>query len=73
MAQIGIVYTFAGLAKLHPEWIVNAMPLTIWLKEREHWPILGSLFQLSFAPILFSILGAAYDLFIFWFLLFQEN
>ncbi len=73
MAQIGIVYTYAGLAKLHPEWISEAMPLTIWLNERAHWPILGTLFSWEYSPILFSFFGAFYDLFIFWFLLFKKT
>ena len=73
MAQIGIVYTYAGLAKLHPEWIMDFMPMTIWLKERGNWPIIGSFFSWSFTPILFSILGALYDLFIFWFLIFKKT
>ena len=29
--QVGVVYTFAGLAKAHGDWLVHAQPLRIWL------------------------------------------
>ena len=69
MAQIAIVYTYAGLAKLHPEWLLHGMPLKIWLAERENWPVLGWLFSQSWTANIFSIFGCVYDLFIFWFLI----
>ena len=33
--QIGIVYFFAGIAKINPDWLLHAQPLTIWLKSRD--------------------------------------
>ena len=32
--QVGVVYAFAGLAKLQPDWLVHALPLELWLPAR---------------------------------------
>ncbi len=69
--QLGLVYTFAGLAKLNPDWLFHAMPLAIWLPEHGNWPVLGPIFQQSWAAYAFSWAGAIYDLTIAWFLLFR--
>lgn len=60
--QIALVYFFAGFAKLNTDWLFHAMPLTVWLKEHHHWPVLGSLFQLPWVAFAFSWAGALYDL-----------
>lgn len=62
--QIGIVYFFAGLAKVNWDWLFHAMPLAVWLPARVDTPLLGVLFEQPWAPFLFSWFGAAYDLFI---------
>jgi len=67
--QLTIVYTCAGIAKLNYDWIVNAMPLTIWLPEHTKLPILGYFFQFKWAAYLFSWGGALYDLTIAYFLM----
>ena len=67
--QISVVYFFAGLGKLNYDWMVNAMPLAIWLPEKASTPIIGALFTLPFIPYLFSWFGAFYDLSIAFFLL----
>ncbi|MES2807515.1 MAG: HTTM domain-containing protein, partial [Bacteroidota bacterium] len=41
--QIGMVYFFAGLAKLSPDWLIEAIPMKIWLPPKSHLPIVGSL------------------------------
>jgi hypothetical protein len=62
--QIGIVYFFAGLAKVNWDWLFHAMPLSVWLPARVDTPVLGVLFEQPWAPFLFSWFGAIYDLFI---------
>ncbi|WP_412060526.1 HTTM domain-containing protein [Rubrivirga sp. IMCC45206] len=60
--QLGIVYVFAGLAKLHPEWLLDAMPLRLWLPAHAHLPLVGPLLAEPATAVLFSWGGALYDL-----------
>jgi hypothetical protein len=41
--QVGVVYFNAGLAKLGPDWLLHAQPLSIWLSARTEMPIIGPL------------------------------
>lgn len=59
---LGIVYFYAGLAKLQPDWLLDAMPLKIWLPSRYDLPFLGDLLQETWVHYAFSWGGAAYDL-----------
>jgi vitamin K-dependent gamma-carboxylase len=43
--QVGVVYTFAGLAKAHADWLLDGQPLRIWLRSQSDFPVLGSLFS----------------------------
>ncbi len=67
--QICVLYFFAGLAKLNYEWLANAQPLALWLRAKAGLPILGGLFDYKQTAYLFSWFGAAFDLFIWIFLL----
>jgi len=67
--QLGIVYVFAGLAKLHPDWLIEAMPLQLWLPAHAHLPIVGPLLAEVETAYLFSWAGALYDLAVPFFLL----
>lgn len=59
---LGIVYFYAGLAKLNSDWLFRAMPLQIWLPANYSIPILGDLFQQTWVHYAFSWAGALYDL-----------
>lgn len=59
--QIGIVYTFAGLAKAHDDWLVHAEPLRIWLGARTHLPLIGPLFAIEGVPLAMSWAGFLFD------------
>ena len=61
---LGIVYFYAGLAKLQPDWLVRAMPLKIWLPSKYDTPLLGNLMHENWVHFAFSWGGAAYDLLI---------
>ena len=59
--QIGLVYFFAGIAKINPDWLLHAQPLKIWLKSRDFFPVIGQLFNYEIAPYLFSWVGMIFD------------
>ena len=59
--QLAIVYVFAGLIKINYDWLINALPLKIWLPANDTVPVLGKLFAWQYAPHLFSWVGMLYD------------
>lgn len=60
--QLGMVYFFAGIAKLNSDWLIRAMPLKIWLPAQSHLPVVGGLLKLKWVAYAFSWAGAFYDL-----------
>ena len=62
--QIGVVYFFAGVAKLNYYWLFEAQPLINWLKHETDLPIIGSLMKYNETAYLFSWSGAMFDLLI---------
>ncbi len=60
--QLAIVYFYAGIAKINPDWLFDAMPMSIWLQGKSHWPILGSLFTEQWVAYGLSWAGCIYDL-----------
>lgn len=60
--MMGIVYFYAGMAKLNSDWLLHAQPLRIWLPARNDMPIIGTLFNHEWAAYLFSWAGCIYDL-----------
>lgn len=71
--QIGLVYFFAGIAKINPDWLLHAQPLKIWLKSRDYYPLIGQLFHYAITPYLFSWFGMLFDVFIVFFLWNQKT
>ncbi|MBK9263640.1 MAG: HTTM domain-containing protein [Polyangiaceae bacterium] len=67
--QIGIVYFFAGVAKLGPDWLLRGEPLGIWLSAHTGIPIVGPLLAERWVAHAASLFGAAFDLSIVFFLL----
>lgn len=70
--QLLIVYFYAGIAKINYEWLIEALPLRIWLPANEHLYILGPLLKQKWVAYLLSWSGALYDLSI-GFLLLQKR
>ncbi len=68
-----IVYFYAGLAKLNSDWLVNAMPLKIWLPSKFDVPLIGGLMHQEWLHYIFSYTGAIYDLSIPFLLLFRKT
>lgn len=60
--MLGIVYFYAGLAKLNSDWLLHALPLQIWLPGRYDLPIIGGLLEKEWVSYAFSWFGALYDL-----------
>ncbi len=66
--QLGIVYFFAGIAKLNYDWLFRAMPLAIWLPAKSNLPLVGEFMNYKFTAYVFSWFGAIYDILIPFFL-----
>ena len=70
---LGIVYFYAGLAKLNSDWLFSAMPLKIWLPNNIDLPIIGSLLNENWVHFAFSWIGMIYDLGIVFLLLYKRT
>jgi hypothetical protein len=60
--QVGLVYFYAGAAKLGPDWLFAAQPLRLWLATRTDLPVVGAWLALPAAGYLASWFGAVFDL-----------
>ena len=67
--MMGILYVYAGLAKLNSDWLLEAMPLRLWLPAQNDTPVIGALFNHVWIAYAFSWFGAIYDLTIPFFLI----
>lgn len=72
MFQIGVVYFYAGLAKLNPDWLFSALPLAIWLPAKADLPVIGPLLAERWVAYAFSWFGCVYDLTIAFLLLWSR-
>ena len=70
---IGLVYVYAGVAKMQADWLLDAMPLKIWLPAHTDMPLVGSLMDLSATAYVFSWAGMLYDTFIIFFLIWPKT
>ena len=70
---LGIVYFYAGLAKLNSDWLIDAMPLKIWLPANSDLPIIGSYLNENWVHYAFSWAGMLYDLSIVFLLLYKRT
>ncbi|WP_040279883.1 HTTM domain-containing protein [Psychroserpens damuponensis] len=71
---LGIVYFYAGLAKLNSDWLFKAMPLKIWLPSKYDLPFIGNdLMQQDWFHYAMSWSGMLYDLTIPFLLLYKRT
>jgi len=63
LAQLSIVYFYAGVAKLNGDWL-HGEPMRSWLAERTHTPIIGQFFTNEWFVLLFNYGGLLFDLLI---------
>lgn len=61
-AQLGIVYFFAGVAKLGADWLLRAEPLTTWLLARSDVPLVGPWLGQRWVAYAMSWAGCVFDL-----------
>lgn len=60
--QIGVVYFFAGVAKLNADWLWRAEPLRTWLPTRVDLPLIGPYLDQLWVAYVASWAGAVFDL-----------
>jgi uncharacterized membrane protein YphA (DoxX/SURF4 family) len=60
--QIGVVYFFAGIAKINYDWLFQAMPMSIWLQAKAHWPLIGNLFTEKWVAYSTSWIACVFDI-----------
>lgn len=71
---LGIVYFYAGLAKINSDWLYKAMPLKIWLPSKYDLPFMGeTLMQQNWFHYAMSWSGMLYDLLIPFLLLYRKT
>lgn len=70
--QISLVYFYAGLAKLHEDWLL-ARPLSIWMEYKASKPVIGPLLGHKFMPWVMSYAGLCFDLLFAPLLLFRRT
>ena len=71
---LGVVYFYAGLAKLNSDWMFRAMPLKIWLPSKYDFPLIGNTFmQQEWFHFAMSWSGMLYDLTIPFLLLYKRT
>lgn len=71
--MLAIVYVYAGLTKLNSDWLVDAMPLRLWLHAKNDIAIIGPLLDKEWVAYAFSWFGALYDLTIPFLLLYRPT
>ena len=72
-AQVAVVYVFAGIAKLNPDWLLYAQPLRIWLYNSGDVALVGGILKQPWVAYAASWAGAAYDLTIVGWLLWSRT
>jgi len=60
--QLAVIYICAGLSKLNADWLIEAMPLRIWLPAKGSLPVIGPLLRWPVTAYVFSWTGALFDL-----------
>ncbi len=60
--QVGLVYVYAGAAKLDSDWLFSGQPLRIWLARHADLPIVGAWMNESWLAFAATWGGAAFDL-----------
>ncbi len=59
--QMGVLYFFAGIAKINADWLLRAQPMKLWLSANAYKPVVGELFRYKITAYIFSWFGMLYD------------
>ncbi|GGH20006.1 type I deoxyribonuclease HsdR [Dyadobacter endophyticus] len=57
-----MLYFYAGIAKLNSDWLLEALPMKIWLPAKNDTLLIGTLFNHLETAYIFSWIGCIYDL-----------
>jgi hypothetical protein len=71
--QVAVVYFYAGIAKLQPDWLLHGQPLGIWLAARTETPLIGTLLTWPAMPYIMSWAGFLNDTLVVPFLLWRKT
>lgn len=59
--QLAVVYVFGAVAKLNPDWLLQAQPLRIWLGANVDLPLVGGWLELPWVAYACSYAGLLFD------------
>lgn len=71
--QVAIVYFYAGVAKINSEWLLEAMPLRLWLPAQDGTPLIGPLLREAWVAYAISWAGMLFDCTIVCWLLWRRS
>ncbi|MCA9566688.1 MAG: HTTM domain-containing protein [Myxococcales bacterium] len=71
--ELGLVWFWAGVCKLNPDWLLRGEPLHTWLRARMEIPVVGPWLALPETALVMSWAGAAFDLSIYALLLWPRT
>lgn len=70
--QMGIVYTYASIAKMYPDWLDTKF-IELLLKSKSHYPIVGELFGEKWFHYFIAYSGLIFDLLVVPLLLYKPT
>jgi hypothetical protein len=59
--QLGVVYIFGAVAKLNPDWLLQAQPLRIWLGANTDLPVIGGWVEQPWLAYACAYAGLLFD------------
>ena len=71
--QVGVLYLYAGLAKVEGDWLFHAQPLNLWLPTHSGMPVIGPLLGQPWIHFAFSWFALLFDTFIIAFMLWRRS
>jgi vitamin K-dependent gamma-carboxylase len=72
IALLWIVYTYASVAKIYPDWI-QGEPIRHWFRAKKSIPLLGPFYAWEYTPVIFAWGGILFDLLVVPLLLFKPT
>ena len=70
--QMGIVYTYASIAKMYPDWLDTTV-VEILMKSKQHYYLIGDILQEQWVHYVIAYIGILFDLLIVPLLLFKST
>ncbi|MEM7364032.1 MAG: HTTM domain-containing protein [Pseudomonadota bacterium] len=71
--QVGLLYFYAGIAKIESDWLLHAQPLNLWLPPHSGLPILGPFLEMTWVHYVFSWFAFVFDTTIIAFMLWRRT